>query len=81
MALPMTDEQYAKVQAWVGVKMARACPFCGGGPWTIADEIFLIPFIDPNAPGVVPDHGLAYVLLTCSNCAATAHLSVQEMGL
>lgn len=77
----MTDEQFAQVHDWVAAKLARACPFCAGGPWTIANEIFLIPTIDPGTPGVFPDFGLAYVLVTCANCAATVHLSVPEMGL
>jgi len=77
----MTDEQFAIAQNWVREKMNRPCPFCGAGPWTIAGEIFLVPFIDPSSPSAVLEFGLPYVLVTCANCAATVHLSVPEMGL
>jgi len=81
MAHRMSDEQYAALERWVREKITRGCPYCGAGHWQISNEIFIVPYVDPNTPGVFPDHGLAYALVTCGGCAATIHLSVPEMGI
>jgi hypothetical protein len=81
MAVQMSDEQYTSVERWVHAKMTRGCPYCAGREWNISNEITIIPSVDPNTPGVFPDFGLAFVLVTCANCAATVHFSAPDMGI
>jgi hypothetical protein len=78
--MALSEKQIEQAKQALQEPLSKACPFCGGCDWRIADIVHSVPWQEGGA-FTLGQVSIPLVLIACGGCWYVAQFSAAKLGL